>query len=142
MGTYSFLWMILIVISMIIEGLTLQLTTIWFAIGGVVALVLSFFNISLSIQTIIFLIVSIITLSFTRPICLKKINMSKVKTNIDSMIGQTCKVTETIDNYNNTGMAVFKGQVWTARSLDDVIIYEGELVYITEIRGVKIIVKR
>ena len=62
------------------------------------------------------------------------------KTNADSLIGQSYKVISRIDNINNTGMVNVKGQVWTARSADDMVIEENEIVVVKEIIGVKLIV--
>lgn len=71
----------------------------------------------------------------------KRLNESRVKTNVNSMIGKEGRVTETIDNYNQKGIVIINGLEWTARSSrDDLIIPEGSKVVINEIKGVKVFV--
>ena len=55
-------WIAVIVIAVIVEAASVQLLSVWFALGGLVALILSIFNISTTIQIIVFAAVSIISL--------------------------------------------------------------------------------
>ena len=71
----------------------------------------------------------------------KRLNGSRIKTNVNSMVGKEGRVIETIDNYNQKGIVVVNGLEWTARSSsDDLIIPEGSRVVINEIKGVKVFV--
>ena len=91
---------------------------------------------------IAFVIVSVILLILTRPWALKYLNSRTVRTNADSLIGQTALVTQDIDNLNAKGQVKVEGQIWTARSIsDDVQLHEGQKVMIESISGVKVIVK-
>ena len=57
------------------------------------------------------------------------------------MIGKEGKVTELIDNFNETGKIIVDGMEWTARaSEENTRIQAGQKVVIQEIRGVKAIV--
>ena len=88
------------------------------------------------------MIVSVILLILTRPWALKYLNSRTVRTNADSLIGQTALVTQDIDNLNAKGQVKVEGQIWTARSIsDDVQLHEGLKVMIESISGVKVIVK-
>ena len=132
-----FYWLIALAVLLVIEIITLGLTTIWFAGGALVAFVLALFNVPLLVQ----ITVSILLLLFTRPVVEKRLNESRVKTNVNSMIGKEGRVTETIDNYNQKGIVIINGLEWTARSSrDDLIIPEGSKVVINEIKGVKVFV--
>lgn len=135
-----FYWLIALAVLLVIEIITLGLTTIWFAGGALVAFVLALFNVPLLVQITVFLVVSILLLLFTRPVVEKRLNESRVKTNVNSMIGKEGRVTETIDNYNQKGIVIINGLEWTARSRDDLIIPEGSKVVINEIKGVKVFV--
>lgn len=118
-----FYWLIALAVLLVIEIITLGLTTIWFAGGALVAFVLALFNVPLLVQITVFLVVSILLLLFTRPVVEKRLNESRVKTNVNSMIGKEGRVTETIDNYNQKGIVIINGLEWTARSSrDDLII--------------------
>ena len=109
------LWLLLFVVLIIIELLTVNLTTIWFAFGSLVAYILSFFVSDIMIQTIIFLVSSIILLIFTRPIVKKFLLNKEVKTNADMLIGKTCVVTKEITR-NETGEVKVNGQYWSAKA--------------------------
>lgn len=135
-------WLIIVAACVIIEASTMGLTTIWFAIGALVAWFVYLTGLNLHVQIVIFLIVSIACLIFTRPIAVDKLKVGKTKTNLDSLIGETAKVETTINNYNNEGYVKVRGQVWSARSVDDETIEKDDLVVIKEIKGVKLIVKR
>lgn len=138
--TYSIVWLILLAILLIIEVMTLGLTTIWFAGGALVALIVSLFYDNLLLEIVLFLAVSLILLIFTRPIAQKYINSTRVKTNYEALIGKEACVTATIDNTKGTGLAVVDGQEWSARSADGSLIEKGTKVIIKNISGVKLVV--
>lgn len=135
-------WLIIIAACVIIEASTMGLTTIWFAIGALVAWFIHLTGLGLHVQIVVFLLVSIACLILTRPIAVEKLKVGKNKTNLDSLIGGTAKVETTINNFNNEGYVNLRGQIWSARSIDDEVIEKDELVVVKEIKGVKLIVKR
>ncbi|QSX05064.1 NfeD family protein [Sedimentibacter sp. zth1] len=136
-------WVVVMVASLIIEGLTMGLVTMWFAFGALAAFITYSFGASLMVQIIVFLIVSIVLLIFTRPIAKKYLKIGKTKTNVESLIGEKAKVTSKINNLNYQGKAVIKGQEWTARSsYDNIEIEKDEIVCIKKIEGVKLIVEK
>ncbi len=136
-----FYWLVALAVLLVIEIITLGLTTIWFAGGALVAFILSLFGVPWPVQIAVFLVVSILLLIFTRPVIEKKLNESRTKTNVNSMAGKEGKVTETIDNFNQKGTVVVNGLEWTARSSEDgLIIPEGSRVTINEVKGVKVFV--
>lgn len=135
-------WLGIVAACVIIEVLTISLTTIWFAIGALVAWFVYLTGASIEIQIVVFLVVSILCLIVTRPIAVEKLKVGKTKTNADSLIGEYVKVESTINNNSNEGTVKVRGQMWSARAVDDHIIEKGEMVVIKEIVGVKLIVKR
>lgn len=138
----AFWWLIIFIILLILELITLGLTTIWFAVGAVIAFVASLCKGSFELQLALFVSVSFVLLFFTRPVLMKRINAKTVKTNVDELVGQLAKVTVTIDNLQASGAAMINGLEWTARSSDvDVRIEAGQMARIKEIKGVKLIVE-
>lgn len=135
----EFIWLIVAIIIFAIESLTVNLTTIWFGLGAIAAMIFAAFGASIPVQIIVFAVVAVVLLIFTRPIAVKYIK--KTSTNVDTLIGKYAIVTEKIDNLNGTGQVKIDGNVWTARSENDFIIKEREVVEICRISGVKLIVK-
>lgn len=138
----GYAWLGTVVACVIIEAMTVSLTSIWFAIGAIAAWLIYLMGLRLEVQIVVFLLVSTLCLIFTRPIAMEKLKVGRVKTNADSLIGQFYKVESTIDNINNTGTVNVKGQMWTARSADGQVIEKGEIVIIRKIVGVKLIVDK
>lgn len=135
-------WLGLLVIFLAAEAITLGLTTIWFAGGALVAFILSLAGTDLLVQIIVFCVVSVLLLIFTRPAAARWLNKDRVKTNAESLIGATAVVTEPINNLAGSGQVQVRGQFWTARTEEEsVTIEKGKTVKIQRISGVKLIVK-
>lgn len=138
---YAIIWLAALVVLLIAEALTLGLTTIWFAGGALIALVAALLGANVWVQLGIFLAVSLVLLVFTRPLALRYMNKSTLKTNVDSLAGEQGIVSETIDNLEATGKVKLNDVFWMARSEDGSIINEGTVVEIVRVDGVKLIVK-
>ena len=138
----QYVWMALLIIFIVVECLTVGLVSIWFAGGSLVAMILAMAGAGAAWQSVAFVVISAVLLVVTRPFVKKYLMNKKVKTNYQSVIGEVAKVTETIDNYNQTGAAFVDGKEWTARSSADAVIMEkGNLVKVAAIEGVKLIVE-
>ncbi len=135
-------WIGLLIAFLVIEILTVGLTTIWFAGGSLVALIAGALGASAPIQIVLFFVVSFVMLVFTRPIALKYLNPKRTKTNYEEAVGQKVKVVEEIHNLNGTGKAIYNGVEWTARSVrDEIVIPADTMVEVVSVSGVKLIVK-
>lgn len=134
-------WVAMLVIMIVVEAVTAQMVTIWFAAGAAAALVSEFLGAEVWLQWIIFVAVSAVTLVATRPL-VKKLTQTKVQpTNADRFIGQTAVVVEDIDNIESKGQVKVGGTVWSARSSDGTVFRKNEQVTVERIDGVKLIVK-
>lgn len=137
----SIYWLIALAVLLIIEIITLGLTTIWFAGGALIAFLISLVSDNLIVEFIAFFVISFALLIFTRPVAARYFNKEREKTNCDLLIGKEAKVTKQIDNLNATGEVVIDGKAWTARALNENhIIEQGKRVIIKEISGIKLIV--
>lgn len=137
------IWLAVFIICLVIEAATLGLTTIWFAFGAFVSLLLSIIGVNVPIQVFVFLIVSGALLYFTRPIALKVLKkIGHVKTNYESIIGKVGIVTERVDNIAGKGQAKVEGQMWSCRSLTGDTIDKDMRVMVSQVKGVKLIVER
>lgn len=136
-------WLILFVVLLVVEILTMGLTTIWFAAGALIAYLAAFIGFGPMAQIIVFLLVSIALLVLTRPIAMKFFNQERQKTNVEGLIGQKAIVLERIDTIHGTGRAEVNGMEWSAKTEErDSVIEAGEIVVIEGIQGVKLIVKK
>ncbi|MDW7667221.1 MAG: NfeD family protein [Bacillota bacterium] len=138
----NYLWLIVAVILAVVEGATLNLTTIWFALGALAAWLVTFLNFSWGLQIGVFVLVSGILLIFTKPLVKKYLKVGRVKTNAEEVIGMNAIVTEEINNIDAKGKVKVKGQIWTARSDDSQIIKIDSIVKVLRIEGVKLIVRK
>lgn len=112
---YPWLWLVAIVVFGVLEAVTVQLVSIWFVAGAVVALIISLFVPSLLVQLLVFVVVSGLALAFTRPLVAKRLASEKVATNADRVIGRTAAVQVDIDPLSG-GRVEVDGQSWAARS--------------------------
>lgn len=136
-------WLILFIVLLVIEIITLGLTTIWFAGGALTAFVLSMLGVSPVLQWAVFCAASLILLFATRPWAVRYFNnQKKEKTNVDSLIGKTAVVTSEIRNLEGKGEVFVNGLTWTARTEEDsLVIKENTHVTVTAVQGVKLIVE-
>lgn len=142
MNEMMIFWLIMLILFIIIEVPTLGLTTIWFAGGALVAVFASILGAPVWLQVILFFVVSLLLLFFTRPMAVRYFNRNRVKTNVESMVGSQAIVTSEIDNIHGIGQVTVRGQEWSARSSDDKMrIAVGTVVDVVAISGVKLIVK-
>lgn len=135
----AIVWLIAFLGLLVLELLTVGLVSIWFALGAVASLLVSFFTDSVMIQTIVFAVVSIVALIVTRPL-LKRFKILKIEpTNLDRVIGKEALVTSDILP-SKYGEVEVLGNVWTAVS--DEKIVTGTKVVVEKIDGSKLIVKK
>ncbi len=133
-------WAGLLALFIIVEALTAQLITIWFAAGALAALIAHLCGAKLWLEIVLFIAVSAVALIVTRPL-VKKFTHSKIQpTNADRCIGAEAVVTEDINNIEGTGCVVIDGITWSARSENGEIISKGKKVVIKEIKGVRVVV--
>ena len=139
--TLSIIWAVLIVFFTLVEAFTLGLTSIWFAVGSLAALIASALGFNLIVQFIAFIVVAIVLLVYTRPLARKIFKVGQNKTNLDALIGKTGIVT--LSNANSEfGQAKLNGQIWTIKGQEHERYEVGEEVEVLAIEGVKLIVKK
>ena len=135
------IWLIIAGICLIIEIMTVGFLIFWFAIGALLAMVVSFFTNNVIIQTSVFVISSTILIFATKPFVKKFANnKNAIQTNVYSTVGKIGIVTKDIDSLQSLGQVKVGGEVWSAIGLDDMNIPQGTEVEIKEIKGVKAIV--
>lgn len=140
MNISAYVWLVLLILFVMMEASSVTLVSLWFAAGALVAVVAALLGASLMVQTVLFVLVSVVLLALLRPI-LKKYVVPKIqKTNVDALVGQECTVTEDIDNLAACGRVKVGGMSWSARSAAGEHISAGTVVKIEAVQGVKLLV--
>lgn len=137
------IWIVLAVVLAIVEAMTVGLFTIWFAAGALVASLLSYYGAPFWAQVLVFLLISLLLLYFTKPLALKKLKIGTQKTNTDAILGQVAMVTEEIPPFG-TGQVKLSGLIWTAVTMagsDQLPVPTGTRVKVKRIEGVKLVVE-
>lgn len=138
----TIIWIAAIVIFGVAEAATAGLTSIWFVLGSVAALIAAICNGPIWLQIALFFVVSIATLAATRPLVTKLMKKDIKPTNADRVLGGSARVTERIDNDVPTGAVYIDGKTWSARSSTGEIIEPDAMVRVVRMEGVKLYVEK
>lgn len=137
----TIVWIAAIVIFGVVEAATAGLTSIWFVLGSVAALIVAICNGPIWLQISLFFVVSIVTLAATRPLVAKLMKKDIKPTNADRVLGGLARVTERIDNDVPTGAVYIDGKTWSARSSSGESIEPDAMVRVVRMEGVKLYVE-
>lgn len=141
MNEMMIIWLVILIVSIAVEVATLGITSIWFAGGALVAVVFAALSLPIWLQILVFLVISLLLMVFTRPIAVKYFNRDRVRTNVESMVGRQAIVISEIDNLQGIGQVTVGGQEWSARSeVDNQCMGVGTVVQVVGVSGVKLIV--
>lgn len=132
-------WLVMVIFLSFVEAMTVNLVSIWFIVSGLIALVMSFFEIDFIWQFGVFVVLGILLMITTKPILKKWIKPKDVKTNINRVIGMTGVVTEEIKK-NVVGEVKVDGKKWSAISTKKILV--GEEIIVDSIDGVKLSVHK
>ena len=137
-------WLGVIVLALIVEALTTDMVSIWFAPGALVAMVLAVFGVHVVIQIVACIVISITLMILAKTVFKKFLDKhtETVDTSVVSLEGRTAVVEEDINNQKDTGVVKINGQLWRARMEDDAqIATKGTQVQVIHVQGTKLIVK-
>ena len=135
------IWLIASGIFFIIEIFTVGFLIFWLGVGALFAMLISFLTNNIIIQTTVFVISSGLLIFATKPLVNKITKKEAVPTNIYSIVGKKGIVIEDIDWLTGTGQIKSEGEVWSAKTNEQINIPKGTEVEIESIDGVKVIVK-
>jgi len=139
---HAIIWLVVLALCFILEGMTYSLVCIWFAGGALIALLTSLLGFNMPVQFAVFVIVSALLLLLVRPMAVRMTAAKKVRTNADRVIGQEGIVIREIDPIIGEGQIKVIGQIWSAKPEDGKSVIAPDMrVEVTGIAGVKAIVK-
>ena len=135
------IWLIASGVFIIIEIFTVGFLFFWLAIASLISMLVSFITENIIIQTAVFVISSAILIFATKPLMDKLAKKDKTATNVYSLIGKKAVVIKEIDWASGKGQIKIEGEVWSAKTNEQVNIPKGTEVEIESIDGVKAFVK-
>ena len=137
----AFVWLGALIVFAVIEAVTINLVSIWFAVGSLAALISALCGAGIWLQAVLFVVVSAVVLFAVRPLAKKYLNPKRRATNADRVLNMTGVVTEEINNLSAVGTVSVGGKLWSARSSSGEAIPAGTIVQPIRIEGVKLIVE-
>ena len=135
------IWLITAGVFFVLEIFTVGFLVFWFGIAALLAMLVSFITNNIIVQTTVFVISSALLIFATKPLVKKLSNKDNIKTNVYSLTGKKAIVIEDIDWATGSGQIKIEGQVWSAKTKEQVNIPKGTEVEIESIEGVKAFVK-
>ncbi len=135
------MWLIASGVFFIIEIFTVGFLIFWLGVGALIAMLISFLTSNIIIQTTVFVISSGLLIFATKPLVNKITKKEVIPTNVYSIVGKKGIVIEDINWSTGTGQIKFEGEVWSAKTNEQINIPKGTEVEIESIDGVKVIVK-
>ena len=137
------IWLVIFVSMVVVESIGPNLVSIWFALGALIALIISFIpGVAWWIELIVFVVVSATALLALRPVFKHLLKRNIFKSNVDSMQGKRGYVTEDI-TYLVPGAVKLGDVKWSAVPQDkNTAFLKGEVVEVVAINGNKLIVKK
>ena len=133
-------WLAAAVGFLALEASTFNMTSIWFAIGSAAALLCCVFTGSFRVQTVVFLVVSILCLAAFRPLA-AKLRKKHTATNGDRNLGREAIVLSPV-TAEVPGRVRLDGVDWNARcATPGDTLGPGALCRVTEIHSTLLIVE-
>ncbi len=138
---WIWIWLGVVAASLIIEFMTMELISVWFLVGGILALILAALKVPVEVQISVFVVTSLVFLLVLRKPLLKKIIKPTQKTNTDALIGESFDLLSDI-KFDLPGTIKINGVIWSAVAEDGQEIEKGTIVDIVSIKGNKILVAK
>ncbi|MBQ2471229.1 MAG: NfeD family protein [Acholeplasmatales bacterium] len=135
------IWLGVFVLTVILEASTQDFVSIWFAVGALVAIAISY-SAPFWVELIVFVVISAMALIFTRPLVKKLMDRTVRKTNSDEFVGKRVKVEKEITKYDG-GLVKLNGIVYSAILMEEEeeTIPLDSIVEVVSLKGNRVVVK-
>ena len=135
------IWLIASGIFFIIEIFTVGFLIFWLGVAALIAMLVSLFIDNVIFQASVFVISSGLLILATRPLVNKIAKKDTIPTNVYSLVEKKGIVIEDIDWAKGTGQIKIEGEIWSAKTKEQINIQKGTEVEVESIEGVKAFVK-
>ena len=135
-------WIIFGIILMIAEIFTPGFLLASFGIGAFGGSLFAYWDFEFKVQLFVFSAVTMLVFFGVRPLYNKyfyKLDDQR-KTGVNAFIGNNYKVTENINNSENSGRVRIGSESWRARSENDESFKKGEMIKVKKVEGSTLIV--
>ena len=139
---WVYIWLGVVVASLILEFVTMELVSVWVSIGAFVGMILALCGVNYIVQLIVAIVISVGCILGLRKVTLKFLNKNQDKTNLDLAVGTHVKLLEDVTEEKN-GSAKYNGVVWSVKAEDETKTFKaGTFVEIVKVQGNKLVVKK
>ena len=133
-------WLLAAIGFVVLEAMTLNLVSIWFAVGSAASLLSCLVTGSFRVQAVVFIVVSILCLAAFKPLA-DKLRRKHTPTNGDRSLGREAKVLTPV-SAGKTGRVRLDGVDWNARCVTPGdILNPGDHCRVTEIHSTLLLVE-
>ena len=134
-----YIWLMVVILLTIVEVITVNLTTIWFVISGIITIFVAMITDNFAYQLGTFTVLGVILLLTTKSFLQKRLSIIKEATNLDRVVGMDGVVTIPISK-KQSGEVKVDGKLWTALSNEE--LSKGDLIQVIKMDGVKLHVRK
>ena len=135
-------WLGVLIVCIIIEAFTLALTTVWGGIAAIPMIFIARTHMPLQWQVLIFALITVILIIFTRPFAVKKLKIGKNTTNVNSLIGEEILITKAVSKFQKGEGKTKNGVIWNITSQSEEEITKGSTAKVVEVNGNTLIVDK
>lgn len=135
------IWFVVIIVAAVVEMNTMDLTSIWFSVGALIAFILSLIGVSPVWQIVTFVVVAVVLIVSVRPVAKNYFKTNAISTNADRLVGKVAVCTKPII-VGDRGEVKIDGKYWLAITSGEFDIELDEKVEVLAIEGVKLIVDK
>ena len=139
MDTMMWIWLGVLVVSLVVEFATADMVSIWFFVAAIPSFVIALFEGAIWLQITLFIVLTIVLFFFTRPVVMRYFKVNEIKTNVDSIVGQEGVVIERISS-NGKGRVQLRLNDWAAVAHEDIEV--DEHVRVLDVEGATLIVEK
>ena len=133
-------WLIAAVGFLVLEGMTFNMVSVWFAAGSAAALLSCLFHPPFKVQAVVFMVVSVLCLAAFKPLT-QRLRQKPTPTNGDRSLGREAKVLTPV-SAEETGRVRLDGVDWNARcATPGDTLAPGQSCRVTEIHSTLLIVE-
>ena len=135
-------WLGIMVLCIVVEAMTtFALVSIWGALSAFIMIFVSRSGMDFRWQLLLFLVMAILLVIFTRPFVMKKLKLGKNVTNVNTLEGQEVLVVKGVERFNKGEVKAVNGVIWAALALSGENIPEGRVCIIRRVDGNTLIVE-